>query len=140
MGDEWRILRVAARRASLAAVSAFVRAAAEQAGLDTRAVYQVEMALDEAFSNVLDHAYAATERGDVEIRCGVEQGVFALIVRDWGKAFDPDSVPEPDLGAPLEERTLGGLGLYFMRSLMDSVEYVFDDGGNWLRMTKALHG
>jgi serine/threonine-protein kinase RsbW len=96
------------------------------------------MALDEAFSNVVEHAYADTAPGDVEVSWFVEDGAFVVVLRDWGQIFDPMSVPEPDLAASLEERKLGGLGLHFMRSLMDSVHYTFDQDGNWLRMTKAL--
>lgn len=133
-----KLLRVAAERANLEAVNAFVRDAAVQAGLDTRAVLQVELALDEAFSNVLDHAYGASESGDLEVRWSVEEGAFVLVLCDWGQTFDPAAVPQPNLEATLEERALGGLGLHFMRSLMDSVDYEFRRDGNCLRMTKDI--
>jgi serine/threonine-protein kinase RsbW len=125
---------------NLAAVTAWVREAAEKAGLGPRAVYQVEMALDEAFANVVEHAYAGAESGDVQISCFVEREDFVLVLRDWGRSFDPDSVPEPDLEAALDERRLGGLGLHFMRELMDAVDHRVDKEGNRLRMTKSLVG
>jgi anti-sigma regulatory factor (Ser/Thr protein kinase) len=137
MGES-RVLRVVAQRTSLARVNEIVRQAAERVGLEARAVFQVEMALDEAFSNVVEHAYAGRASGDVEVSWSIEDGAFVVVLRDWGQTFDPASVPEPDLAASLEERSLGGLGLHFMRSLMDSVDYTFDEDGNRLRMTKAL--
>jgi serine/threonine-protein kinase RsbW len=60
-------------------------------------------------------------------------------VRDWGRCFEPDGVQDPDITAPLEERTLGGLGLFLIRRYMDQVEYTFDPIlGNELLMIKAL--
>jgi len=135
---ECGVLRVAAQSTNLARVNEAVRQAAERVGLDARAVFQVEMALDEAFSNVVEHAYAGRASGDVEVSWFVEDGAFVVVLHDWGQAFDPTRVPEPDLTASLEDRNLGGLGLHFMRSLMDSVDYTFDQDGNWLRFTKTL--
>jgi serine/threonine-protein kinase RsbW len=66
------------------------------------------------------------------IECGVR-----VVIRDWGTRFDPLAVPTPDVSAPLEERPLGGLGLYLMRQTMDEVGFRFDeDDGNILTMVK----
>jgi anti-sigma regulatory factor (Ser/Thr protein kinase) len=60
-------------------------------------------------------------------------------VRDWGRGFDPDSVVIPDVDAPLEERTLGGLGLFIVRQVMDYVQFTVDpETGNELKMAKRL--
>jgi serine/threonine-protein kinase RsbW len=114
---------------------------AETVGFDARAIYQIQLAVDEACANVIHHAYENMEPGDMEVTCCVEDQLLTIQVRDWGQAFDPDSVPDPDLEAPLEERSLGGLGLFLMRQVMDCVQFTFDpEQGNELVMTKRLAG
>jgi serine/threonine-protein kinase RsbW len=122
---------------SLAAISEFVARAAEAADLDERAVYAVQMAVDEACSNIIEHAYGGEGRGAIECTCRVHDDGLTVVLRDYGRIFDPTSVPEPDLDASLEERTQGGLGLYFMRQLMDEVHFEFTpNSGNVLTMVK----
>ncbi|MDH4137960.1 MAG: ATP-binding protein [Anaerolineae bacterium] len=126
-----------ARFDSLAAIGEFVTRAAEAAGLDARAVYAVEMAVDEACANIIEHAYGGEGRGDIECTCIVKNNELTVILRDYGCPFDPTSVPEPDLCASLEDREVGGLGLYCIRQLMDKVRFEFTpDSGNVLTMVK----
>jgi serine/threonine-protein kinase RsbW len=79
------------------------------------------------------------EPGDMEVSCYRDDLTFVIRVRDWGRAFDPDAVPAPNLEAPLDERSLGGLGLFLVREFMDGVEFTFDaERGNELVLTKRL--
>jgi len=126
-----------ARFARLAAVGEFVTHAAEAAGLNARAVYAVQLAVDEACANIIEHAYGGEGRGDIECTCIVNKNGLTVILRDYGRPFDPTSVPEPDLCASLEDRKVRGLGLYFIRQLMDQVRFEFTaDSGNVLTMVK----
>ncbi len=126
-----------ARRDSLVPISKFVMRAAEAAGLDARAIYQVQMVVEEACDNIIEHAYAGKINGDIECTCVVDQEGLTVILRDHGRAFNPQSVPEPDREASLEERESGGLGLYFINQLMDDVHFSFSsDTGNVLTMVK----
>jgi serine/threonine-protein kinase RsbW len=126
-----------ARFASLAAVGEFVTHAAEAAGLNARAIYAVQLAVDEACTNIIEHAYGGEGRGDIECTCIVNKNGLTVILRDYGRPFDPTSVPEPDLCASLEDRKVRGLGLYFIRQLMDQVRFEFTpDSGNVLTMVK----
>lgn len=112
---------------------------AQKAGFDDRVLYDIQLAVDEACANVVHHAYQGMERGDMEVLCSFDDGVFIIQVRDWGKSFEPDSVEEPDVDAPLEERTIGGLGLFLVKQVMDHVQFTFDpELGNELKMTKGL--
>ena len=112
---------------------------ARAAGLDEQAVYEVQVAVDEACANVVEHAYAGGEPGAMEVSCRADSRTFAIRVRDWGSSFEPHRVEDPDVTAPLEERTLGGLGVFLIRQYMDRVEYTFDPKlGNELLMTKSL--
>jgi len=122
---------------SLAAIGEYVTRAAEAAGLDARSVEGVELAVDEACSNIIEHAYGGEGRGDIEVTYRIDGEGLTVVLRDYGRPFDPDRVPEPDLQAPLEDRDAGGLGLHFMRQLMDQVRFEFTAGaGNVLTMVK----
>jgi serine/threonine-protein kinase RsbW len=116
---------------------ACVREAAKEAGFDERALYEIELAVDEACANVVQHAYGNDHTGELEVCCRLDGADFVVQIHDWGTAFDPDEIPEPDVDAPLEERTLGGLGLFLIRQFMDSVQFTFDpEKGNTLTMVK----
>jgi serine/threonine-protein kinase RsbW len=124
---------------SLAAISEFVTRAARAAGLDARAVDAVQLAVDEACSNIVEHAYGGEGRGDIECTCRVDSDGLTVVLRDHGRPFDPSSVPEPDLSPSLDDAacTGGGLGLYFVRQLMDQVHFEFTaDSGNVLTLVK----
>jgi serine/threonine-protein kinase RsbW len=112
---------------------------AESAGFDKSALYEIQLAVDEACANVVKHAYEGSEPGEMEISCLLEDRTLTIRVRDWGWGFDPDAVEVPDIEAPLERRTLGGLGLFIVKSVMDRVKFTFDpDLGNELTMSKRL--
>lgn len=112
---------------------------AQKVGLDKRTLYEIQLAVDEACANVADHAYSGEEPGDMEVSCYLEDRLLTIRVRDWGKGFDPNSVVIPNVDAPLDERTLGGLGLFIVRQVMDSVQFTADpETGNELRMAKRL--
>ncbi len=123
---------------SLSEIRAFVAEAAEDAGLAPASVYEVQLAVDEACSNIIDHAYGGEGRGDIECTCHITNQGLTINLRDHGEPFDPESVAEPDLHAKLEERTTGGLGLYFIRKLMDEVIFEFQeaDSANLLTLVK----
>ncbi|MEI8167204.1 MAG: anti-sigma factor antagonist [Chloroflexales bacterium] len=124
---------------ALAKISAFVTAAAELTGLDERATWQVQLAVDEAATNVIQHAYDPDHPGDLTLTWRCEGNRFIVALRDYGRQFDPQHVPPPDLNSPLEERQVGGLGLYLITRLMDEVRFDFNpQGGNLLTMVKYL--
>lgn len=122
---------------SLADIGEFVSQAANEAGFDERNVYHVELAVDEACTNIIEHAYGGEGRGDIECVCRIDDDGLTVVLRDRGRPFDPQCVPEPDLNASIEECKIGGLGLYFTRQLMDEVRFEFPpDAGNRLTMVK----
>lgn len=117
----------------------FVRQASQNAGMSDDAVFACELATDEACTNIIDHAYEGRSDGAIRVCCWVEDGAFIVQFHDSGVAFDPGEVGEPHLGPDLAERPLGGLGMHFMRSLMDEVRFEFDPvAGNLLTMSKRL--
>lgn len=129
-------LSLCADLGDLATVREFVARIGTDLGLDAGAIYDLQLAVDEACANVIKHGYGG-QAGRIDVTVEpVEEGV-QVVVRDWGGAFDPHVVPAPDVKAPLEERRLGGLGLFLMRKVMDDVSFTFDaERGNTLRMVK----
>lgn len=124
---------------SLSEISDFVVKAARAAGLDDQAIWEVQLAVDEAATNIILHAYGDGKQGPITLHAESKSGEFVVCLHDHGIPFNPDAVPEPDLHSPLEERKTGGLGLYLMRKLMDRVEFHFDeDGYNVVTLAKRL--
>lgn len=124
---------------SLAKISEFITGAAQAAGLDRAAIYQVELAVDEACSNIIDHAYGGEGVGDIQCSVEILKQGLKVTLRDRGRPFNPNKVKPPKLGAPLEEVTPRGVGLYLMRKMMDEVHYHAGvDGFNELTMLKRI--
>jgi serine/threonine-protein kinase RsbW len=122
----------------LATIRDFVDAESHALGLSKREGYDVRLAVDEACSNVIRHAYSG-QGGPIEITVNAVNGGIQVLIRDWGKAFDVAAVPTPNVQAPLYERPLGGLGLFLMRQVMDQVDFEFDEAdGNTLKMVKMI--
>ncbi len=135
--DDVSTLRIRAQPENLSRIAAFVKDAAERWDLGPKETFEIQMATDEACTNIIEHGYAGDEDGIIEISCRQTDEECIIKIRDFGRTFDPNEVPEPDIDAPIEERPVGGLGLFFMRQLMDTVEFQFDDErGNLLVMTK----
>lgn len=124
---------------SLAPISTFITQATAQAGLDDHAAWQVQLAVDEAATNIIQHGYDSDQQGNIELSWQIESEALVVRLRDYGRRFNPDDVPPPDIESPLEERQAGGLGLYLMSRLMDDVRFDFDDQrGNLLTLTKRI--
>jgi serine/threonine-protein kinase RsbW len=125
------------RYENLVKISEFIRQAAQDAGLDSFAVYSVETAVEEACSNIIEHAYGGEGHGDIECRCSDEATELVIQLRDHGKPFKPESVRDPNIHAPLKKRPSHGLGIFIMRKWMDDVRFEFSpETGNLLTMTK----
>ena len=119
----------------------FVGEAARQVGFSDKEIYSIQLAADEASSNIIEHAYSSIEDGKLEIECIIGNGELKIVMHDWGKPFDPSSIPEPNIKADLSERKIGGLGMYLMRKLMDEVTYSSSpETGNTLIMIKHMEG
>lgn len=121
---------------SLHPIREFVVKAAEQAGFDEAGVYAVELAVDEACSNIIEHAYGGENKGNIQCTYRISKESLTIVLEDRGRKFDPDSVPEPNFSAQLENLKAGGAGLFLMRKMMDEVRFEFAEKGNILTMVK----
>jgi len=140
MADE-RTLTVPGRLDELAHISDFITQVARDAGFGEDDVFHIQMAVDEACSNIIEHGYGQDGGEDISLTCVLEaNGDLRIEIRDRGRPFDPAqvSLPQIDTGKDdLDEVQIGGLGLYFMRKLMDEVTFHFNEkSGNRLTMVK----
>jgi len=108
----------------------FVGDIARTGKFNDKDIYNIQLASDEAASNIIEHAYEGVSDGTLEISCGLKDDVLTIILVDHGESFDPSAVPMPNLKADLSKRKVGGLGLYLMRKLMDEVHYEADPKNN----------
>ena len=122
---------------SLAPISDFIVTLSEEAGFSPTDVYAIQTAVDEACANIIDHAYRGEDIGDIEISVKTVKNGLQIVLQDNGEPFDPDEIPEPDTSSPLEIRKERGLGVFFMRKLMDDVKFQFSSQrGNTLTLIK----
>ena len=98
----------------------------------------MHVALDEVIANIISHAYADREPHEIRIELGVSFDVLVAIVEDDGQPFDPSTAARPDRSVPLTQRTVGGLGIHFMRNLMSDVAYARVGDRNRLVLTRSL--
>ena len=123
-------------------VCQFVIAGAEDAGFDADDLFKIELACDEACTNVIEHAYGTEDQGEIRVVWELSDQRFLVKVFDKGRPFKPESVTKPvipDSSDHIEELKIGGLGIHFMRKLMDEIYFSYDDSkGNQLLMIKYL--
>ncbi len=125
---------------NLEVIASFVTSIADKLMLDDDMSFALQMSVDEACANVMEHAYGGQTNGKVHITFQAVGDEIVVRIHDHGRPFDPQSVPRLDPNAPLEKRGEGALGLYLMERLMDSVEFHFDSTrGNTLTMKKRIH-
>jgi serine/threonine-protein kinase RsbW len=132
-----RKLTVSGDFSNLVQIADFVSQAAVQAGLDDKACYAVQMAVDEACTNIIEHAYGGEGKGKIQLNCRIQAEGLQVTIFDQGRPFDPEEVPELDTKAPLTKRSRRGMGLFFIYNLMDQVQYKFNTSkGNQLILFK----
>jgi serine/threonine-protein kinase RsbW len=122
---------------SLSSISEFIESETQAVGFNESEVYQVQLALDEACSNIIEHGYGGEGIGSIIIETNPINSGIEILVEDNANAFDPEAIPEPRVGVPLEELGSRGAGLFLMKKLMDEVHFEFaPEGGTILKMVK----
>jgi serine/threonine-protein kinase RsbW len=124
---------------SLGAIAEYVKAASAAAGLDKKAAYRLRLAVDEIATNVITHGYAeAGLEGMVDIRAEIDAETLIISIEDAGEAYDPLEREAPDdLKLPLEQREIGGLGVYLVCQNVD--EFFYERVGNQNRNTFIMN-
>jgi len=131
-------LHIPSRAENLELIRNFVSGVARKVGFNTEDINKIELALDEACTNVIEHAYRDSE-GDIDIAIKVDYQKFTLVVTDKGRSFPFKELEMPDMKQYIAELRVGGLGIYLMKTLMDEVEYHSQPGvKNEVQMVKYL--
>lgn len=116
----------------------FIVGVSREENISEDKVAQIEMSLDEALANVVEHAYTFDCHQDIQVRVGLYSDRLVIVIRDHGRSFNSEQTPLPNIKEHIEQRRVGGLGRYLMKTLMDEVEYRSDSVVNELRMVKRF--
>ena len=122
----------------IAKLTAFVEEIGEERNLDPVLVSSINLALEEAATNVIMYAYPKETAGALDVDAVLGLDALEFTLTDGGVPFDPTAAPEADITLGVEDRGIGGLGIFLVRKIMDSVVYTRKDGRNILTMTKKL--
>lgn len=124
---------------SIPVITEFVDAQLEQYGCPMKAQMQIDIAIDELFSNIVHYAYHP-EVGPATVRVEVVEDPLSVIITfiDQGVPYDPLSKEDPDVTLSAEERDIGGLGIYIVKKNMNEITYEYKDGRNILKIRKEL--
>ena len=121
-------------------LATFVEEICEALSFDDMVTMQMNLAIEEAVVNVMDYAYPEGVKGYVDIEVWADEQWLTFVITDSGKPFDPTTKGEVDITLSAEERDIGGLGIYLVRQMMDSIGYEYKDGHNVLTLKKKVKG
>jgi serine/threonine-protein kinase RsbW len=107
-------------------------------GVTDEFLYDIQLAVDEACTNIISHGYAGLDPGSIILDVEIDPEKIIVSLTDFGHSFEPSSAPVPDVDAPIEERELGGFGLFFIQQSVDSMDYRVTEDGNKMILTKYL--
>jgi serine/threonine-protein kinase RsbW len=125
---------------NLSLIRDFAKSVAEAGGFDEEATGKIILAIDEACTNIIKHAYKYSPEGEMIINANFNGEKLIISITDEGSRFDPNLVPEPDIKEYHKQRRVGGLGIYLMKKLMDEVEYkIINDRKNQVILVKYVN-
>ncbi|NLE04957.1 MAG: ATP-binding protein [Crenarchaeota archaeon] len=139
--QEWAELEVESKYENLEVIGEFISKTMRGFGVkENKDIFDVQLSVDEACTNIIEHAYTGIENGKIWIKCKISESKkeFTVKIIDTGKAFNPNSIQTPDTKAELEDRKAGGLGIFFMKQKMQSIKYAFEEKQNIITMKKFL--
>jgi len=116
-------LKVKSKTENLSSIRDFVGSFAKDEGIDQDIIEKIILAVDEACTNIMKLAYKSFPEGEIIINLKHDKHKFTVVIQDFGKSFRPEEIPDPDLQKYFDEKRIGGLGMYLMKTLMDEVKY-----------------
>lgn len=124
---------------NIAEVTAFVDSELEALDCPVKVQMQIDIAIDELFGNIAHYAYHP-EVGPATVRVEVLENPLSVVITfiDNGVPYDPLKTKEPDITLSVEERMIGGLGIYMVKKTMDDIAYEYREGQNILRIKKSI--
>ena len=119
-------------------LATFVEELGDELNLTPDLVFNLNLVLEEAVSNVILYAYPKEESQEIYLSASVLDNNLVFVLTDTGKEFDPTQAPDADVTLSAEEREIGGLGIFLIRQIMNKVEYQRINGKNLLTLAKEL--
>ncbi|MGZ7095917.1 MAG: ATP-binding protein [Methanobacterium sp.] len=130
-------MEIRAKIDKIPVLSKFIGNSMLKFGLSEYQQFQVQLAVEEAVSNVITHG-DLEEYDKITIKCQRKDNEVEIIIQDPGQPFDPTKVPKPDLKSSPLKRKPGGLGVYFVKKYMNKVNYEFKNDKNVLTLIKHI--
>jgi serine/threonine-protein kinase RsbW len=137
MPQRFQITR-AAELESLSVFREFISDCCTRHNVPHETVFDLKLAVDEACTNIIEHGYKGMDPGSIILSFRITPDRILVQITDFGHIFEPAETPKPDVEAALEDRELGGLGLYLIYQTMDNIDYQSSDDGNTLTFTKYI--
>ncbi len=106
--------------------------------IPARTIFNLNLALDEVLTNIIDYAYPDNATHEILVRLTLAEATLRAEVVDDGPPYDPTRQPDPDTSLAVEDRPIGGLGIYFAKRMMDRLEYYRHEGANHLTMVRLM--
>jgi anti-sigma regulatory factor (Ser/Thr protein kinase) len=131
-----KTIRLPARLENLEKLIDFAIRVLRKGGVGERTVSDLHLAVDEACTNCCSYAYPDDESGEIELACRIDPEEISITIRDWGRPFNPLENPPPDLTLDLDDRPIGGLGIFLLKKFADRVDYRREKGANVLTIVK----
>lgn len=131
-----KILTISNKTSEITRLNTFVKSSAEAIGIEAALANKIKLAVEEAVINIIDYAFANGAQGTIDIAIEADESAIRFVITDSGAEFDPTSVTKADTTLGIDERPIGGLGIFLVRNLMDSINYERIDGKNVLRLEK----
>ncbi len=129
-------LKIPSNTENLEIIRNFVSEIARKVGFKNDDIHKIELAVDEACTNVIQHAYKEKSNQLIDIAVKLDYKKFSVVITDRGEGFRFEDIDVPDMEEYLAELKVGGLGIYLMKTLMDEVDYKKTDGKNQVKMVK----
>ena len=138
VNDEALELSLANDPQAIAGIAARIDAFCEARNLPPQIAYAVNLSVDEILTNTISYGYDDDDGAHrIALTLRLEDGTLVVVIVDDGRAFDSSLTQDPDTESPLEERALGGLGLFLVQQMMDGVDYRRQDDRNVITLTKS---
>lgn len=125
---------------NLSAIRDFIKASASAAGISNEEIGKIILAVDEACTNIIKHAYKYSPEGNIELKTEMKGKKFKITITDDGAHFNPEKIHDPDLVEYHKNKRVGGLGMFLMKKLMDDVKYIIlSDNRNQVTLIKNFN-
>lgn len=120
---------------SIPEAEAYISGVLEEASVSMKTSYTVDVVMDEMYSNIVNYSGAQ----NAWISCKVDAESIVITLEDDGVPYNPLQKEDPDVTLSVEEREVGGLGIFIVKKIMDEIQYAYQDGRNCVTMKKLLH-